>query len=414
MNVEIITIGSELLCGMIVNTNAAFLGRELTKAGFNVVRQTSLHDAPGQLKAGLKEALQRSPIVISTGGLGSTCDDLTKRTAADIFDSGFHFDQSIADELERRYGKQLKSIQDQANIPDKAQIIPNEMGTAPGFIFNANGSMLILLPGVPHELRGMLSNWVLPFLINTFPSAHSRFSRQIHLFGIPESDIDPHLRHLKNLFPQVEMGIYPFTGTVTAHFHLASNNEKTALDILESCVQTIKNNFSGHLFESASGKMEEAIQNLLIQKKMTLAVAESCTGGSIAAKLTRIPGASKYFLGGLVPYSNQMKTHLLNIPEDMLEKHGAVSPEVVAKMSMEALSLANSDWSLAVSGIAGPDGGTPEKPVGTVWAAILQKNHEPFVWNMLLRGSREVIIEKTVNITLGQLYALINKSCSAS
>lgn len=410
INIEIITIGNELLSGMTVNTNTAFLGKQLSNAGYKVVRQTSLPDSAQVIKEELHEALQKSTIVIATGGLGPTCDDLTKHAAADLFYSDFYFDESVAAELEKRYGKKLKSLQDQATIPSKAEIIPNEVGTAPGLIFKSKDSLLILLPGVPKELEEMFSKRVLAYIEKNFPVPLKHFSEQVHIFGLPESDLDPHLRHLKHMFPQIETGIYASSGYLTVNFSVLASNKEAGHEILEPCVKFIQENFTDNLYESLSGKIEEAVQSLFIGKGITLSIAESCTGGSIAAHLTRLPGSSKYFLGSLVTYSNNMKIDLLKVTEKMLNESGAVSSEVVDKMAQSVVDMTNSDWGLAVSGIAGPGGGTPDKPVGTIWAAITSRSGDSYAWSMKLNGNREMIIEKTVNIVLGRLYALVKKS----
>lgn len=407
INIEFISIGDELLCGKTVNTNAAFLGKKIADAGYAITRQTSLPDSRHLLKEGLQEALHHSEIVITSGGLGSTCDDLTKLIAAELFNSDFYFDEAFANQLKARYGTQLKSITEQATLPTKAEIIPNFLGTAPGLIFNNGHSLLILLPGVPKEFEEMVTMFVMGFLEKQITTPLKRYSESLYFFGVFESDADPYLRQLKEIYPAVQMGIYSSLGFLTIQFSIYESSAASASESLKPCVDLISKTFPKNLFESKTGRIEEAILELFTQKKITLSLAESCTGGCLAARLTKVPGASHYFLGSFVTYSNQLKMSILNISQDLLNTHGAVSSEVVGEMARNCLSLAGSDWSVAISGIAGPDGGTPEKPVGTVWMAIASKGQEPVIWNLKLNGNREMIIEKIVNHVLGKLYSLV-------
>lgn len=404
MNIEVIAIGNEILNGAIVNTNAAEIGQALFKAGYRVCRQSSLPDDPKVLKQALKEALERSQLVITTGGLGSTCDDLTRQIAAELFESDFYYHEEIATDLKRRYGDLLINLADQATIPTKASILKNPVGTASGLVFRSASATLILLPGIPREMRIMLVDQVLPFLRHHFPQTTRCVSKALHLFRLSESSVDPLIRKLQKRYPDIEFGIYPSHGTISIHGNIYSLDEKAAEVMLNTALGEVATQFADHCFDSPSGTIEEAIHQLFIQKQWTLSLAESCTGGRISSKLTKIPGASEYFLGAVVSYSNFLKQHLLGVPEELIRTKGAVSEEVVLAMAAGILSEANSRFSIAISGVAGPSGGTPDKPVGTIWAAIAQKGKPPQAWRFQARGTRDMIIEWSANAVLGQLY----------
>lgn len=398
MHIEVVAIGSELLVGSTINTNAADIGRALFQAGYRVDRQSTLPDEAAALKAGLEECLQRSRLVICTGGLGPTCDDITRQTAAALFNSPFRFDAAIAAELKKRYGNALISLEDQATVPVKAAILPNAVGTAPGLVFESPTATLVLMPGIPREMRVMLHEQLIPHLKTHFAPPVPKACRAAHFFSLSESAVDPLIRQLHERFPAVDFGIYPSYGIMSI-YATVDQDKSTQLQALEE----LSAHFAAHHFESPTGKVEEAVWQLFTQKGWTLSTAESCTGGGIAARLTQVPGASAYFLGGIVSYDNALKKKLLNVPESQLTAHGAVSEEVVSAMAQGAIAATGSDVAIAVSGVAGPSGGTAEKPVGTVWLAIAKKGQPPHAWKLQARGNRGMIIEWSINTALGKL-----------
>ena len=391
MKIEIVTIGTEVVRGFTVNTNVAYISQELLKAGFVVSRHTTLPDEATALREGLQDALERSDLVITTGGLGPTQDDITRNIAAKLFDSDFHYDEEVAEDLKRRFSEKLPTLKDQATVPSKAEVMKNPVGTAPGFIIKN----LIMLPGVPNEMKSMFTKQVLPYINSHFPSEKPAHCKVLNLVKVFEFQVDPFLRELNQKYPDVEFGIYPALGLLSIHL----STDKA----LEKPYQELVQKYAPYMYESPSGKIEEAIQLLFIKNGWTLSVAESCTGGSIAAQLTRIPGASDYFLGSLVVYSNELKTQLLNVPADLIKEKGAVSEECVNAMVSGLLQTTVSDFGIAVSGIAGPAGGTPERPVGTIWAAIVKKGNTIRSWKMQLKGNRDTIIDYSVNAVLGEL-----------
>ncbi len=365
MSIEVVAIGNEVLSGMIVNTNASYIGRKFSELGWMLSRHTVLPDEIPVMVQGLKEALQRSTVVIVTGGLGPTIDDLTGAAAAQVC-------KSAPTELS------------------------NPVGSAPGFQYLENSKYLFLLPGVPNEMHAMFDLHVLPVLQKLFPARG--FRKKIHLCFLNEKEIDPLLRNLQQKYPSLDIGIYPSYGKLSVALFALS---KTPIDV---ATEEISTKFAKHIFTAESGNVEEAIHNWMISHKKTLALAESCTGGTISTLLTAIPGASQYFLGSLVTYSNELKTKILEVSPATLEKHGAVSRMVVTEMLQGLFKVTDADYGIAVSGIAGPSGGTNEKPVGTIWYALGGRGKTPVIDTFIAKGNRESIVQMTSKRLLSFLW----------
>lgn len=404
MEIEIIAIGNEVLSGSVVNTNASFISQSLSSEGFVINRHTVVPDDETVLKESLKEALTRSQIVITTGGLGPTCDDISRHVAAELFNSPLHYDEELAEDLKKRYGAYLTTITNQATVPSKARLLKNPAGTAPGFVFQGEHATLIMLPGVPPEMRLMLREQVIPFLRTHYASLFRWYSRKLNMFGVPESSVDPILRQIQFEYPNIRCGIYPGQGVLGVTLSVMAKDEDSALQQLEKPILMISNHFPDKLFDSPTGKLAPLVHQLFIDNGMTLSAAESCTGGCFSAHLTNLPGASQYFLGSVVAYSNELKTEFLGVSKALIAEKGAVSKEVVQEMCLGIQKRTGSDYSVAISGIAGPTGGSSEKPVGTLWCAVGKKGHEPKVWLFQGRGSREMVIERGVNALLFELY----------
>lgn len=403
MNVELIVIGNEVLSGHTVNTNLAFIGKQLDRAGYTLTRETVLSDSHDLLKKGFQEALERNDVVITTGGLGPTIDDVTRLAAAELFESEFRLDQKTLDDLHRRFGDKFPTLTNQATVPDKAQVMLNEVGTAPGLIFHSKQGTLILMPGVPSEMRPMLTNQVIPYLQKTFPLKEKIYRRALHVFELPESVVDDELRKLKEKYPAVDFGIYPGMGVVSVTLSVRADSSEDAEIFLHPPYAELESHFATNCFESESGQVEEAVQKLFIEMGWTLSCAESCTGGAVASRITQHPGSSGYFLGSIVSYANEVKTKALKVPKEMIEEHGAVSEQVVRQMVKGALELTGSDFALAVSGIVGPGGGTDQKPVGLVWCAVQHRDGKPHVWKLNHYWPRHLVITRSVNSLLSNL-----------
>ncbi len=404
MKIEILSIGDELLKGITVNTNAAFISHALHAYGYDVCRQVTVTDEPMHLDTELRAALARNAVIIATGGLGPTLDDRTRKIAACLFGSDFHYDEQIAADLKRRFGEGLTSLKDQATVPTKAHIIQNPVGTAPGFIFTTDGKTLILLPGVPFEMQPMLVEQVIPYLLKKHPPKQPKALRQFFLCLLNENQVDPILRELNIHFPEVEAGIYPGYGTLTVS--LVSKNA-AQLDAFEKELRT---SFANHLYSTSSQKIEEELHTWFIANKRKLALAESCTGGMMAERLTAIPGASDYFLGSFVVYSNALKVHALGVSEATLKKEGAVSEQAVQEMLGGLFKHTEADYAIAVSGIAGPTGGTPDKPVGTVWIGTAKRNEKADISLIHAKGNRQTIILTATQTALAMLWRHTTKA----
>lgn len=389
--IVILAIGNEVVSGQILNRNAQFIAEALTKRGYTIAAQAAVRDEISTIKNALKEAFEKGDVVIATGGLGPTIDDLTREAAAEFFDSPLHLDETIKAELIERFKGRVLSVDHQATVPDKAKVIPNHVGTAPGFLFEEGEKKLILMPGIPSEMIAMFNESVIPLIEKlSLPRLHIA---RICLFNLPESKVDPALRLLKGL----EVGIYPQAGILNVI--LRSSDEAA----LSEASHDLKKLFAENLFEAESGKIEEAVHDKLTSQRKTLALAESMTGGALSARLTALSGASAYYLGGIVSYSNEAKINLLGVSSALIKAEGAVSEPVAKAMCLGAKERFGSDYALSVTGIAGPHGATDNKPVGLVYCAIASPSGVK-TWKLEGRSSRALIIERTINSLLAELY----------
>lgn len=407
MKIEIISIGDEILKGRILNTNVSFLSHLLQKNGYSVFRQTTLPDEKEQLRSGLEEALSRGDLVICTGGLGPTLDDITREVAAEVFDSDFYIDPSLAEELKKRYQDRYSAVEDQARIPRKAKALHNSVGSAPGLVFSERGKTLILLPGVPKEVESLFIEQVIPLLHQQWPVGQAKKMIQMNFCVVYESLIDPLLRELSVQHPSVEFGIYP------GHGFLCVCILSSDADALSAVQKALEKHFGNYHFHAPSGKIEEALMAWFVKHQKTLAFAESCTGGMLASHVTALPGSSAYFLGSFVVYSNAMKEQILGVSQETLKANGAESEETVREMLEGVFKRTSADFAIAVSGIAGPSGGTEEMPVGTIWAAIGERGKSPDVGKFVCRGTRETNILLATNYLLGALWRKVEKGIPA-
>lgn len=367
--IEIVAIGNELLSGLTSNTNTFWLSQRLFELGYWVSRHTSLPDNEAAITKGLQEAWDRSAFVIVTGGLGPTIDDITAPLAIKLF--------------------------------GKPTLLPNSVGSAAGMLYEK----AVMLPGVPMEMRAIFDEHVVSFLNSHLSPEEHLFRKRLHFCLIPERAIDPELRRLTELYPEVSFGIYPQPGIVGVSLTSRAKNQQEADKALETPLTLLKEKFKANLFESASGKIEEAVQNLLCEKGKTLSLAESMTGGAVARKIVLKPGCSEFFLGGVVSYSNSSKIKILGVDPDSIEKEGAVSETVARQMAEGALALFGSDYSLSITGVAGPTGGSSEKPIGLAWCALAQREGETLSWKIEGRTtSREMVIEYGTLNLLSHLY----------
>jgi nicotinamide-nucleotide amidase len=406
MYIEILSIGDELLKGVVVNTNAAFLSKSLCENGYLISRQSVFSDDPIVLDKELRAALSRSCILIATGGLGTTLDDHTTKIAAMLFNSEYAYNEELATHLKKRFGN-LKGIDAQAMLPKKAKLLPNSVGLAPGLVFEAENKLLILLPGVPLEMEVMFTEQVLPLLDKKVPVKAKSEERQLHFCMLNEATLDQIIRESMQHFSDVEVGIYPRFGSVS--LNLRSKNRKQ----LDEWDALLSKRLGLYLFSRTTNKIEEALHSWFIKHRKRLSLAESCTGGALSAELVKVAGASDYFLGAFLTYSDALKVGMLGVSEKTLKAFGAVSAETVREMCMGVFQKSDADFAVAVSGIAGPSGGTPQKPVGTVWAAIAERGKAPDVGKFHIAGPRLKVIQATVQYLLGALWRKVEHGISA-
>jgi len=375
VNLEVLTIGTELLLGLTVDTNAAELGRALAAAGAEITRRTTVADRPEAIRAGVAEALDRTGFVITTGGLGPTRDDMTKTVVADLFDKQLVLDDRLLVDLEARFkklGRPMPALnRTQAEVPDGATVLPNPRGTAPGlWVEDARGRVVVLLPGVPREMRGLLVEEVLPRLVaRQGTERRVVLSRTLRTTGIAESALAERVGPIEPEIAPLTLAYLPSVDGVDLRVTAWGLAPRDAEARLAAVVERLRAAVGEHGYGEDGADLAAVVLDALRQGRHRLGVAESCTGGMVAERVTNIPGASATFIGGVVAYADVVKTAALKVPIETLEAHGAVSEETVRAMAEGAQRLFSADCTIAVTGIAGPGGGTPEKPVGTVWFA---------------------------------------------
>ncbi len=392
MIAEILAVGTELLMGQIANTNARYISQKLAELGINVYFHTVVGDNPHRLEETLKMAMERSDIVITTGGLGPTKDDLTKETIARTMNRNLVLHEETLNQIRdffiKKHRQMMKNNEKQAYVPEDCILIPNTNGTAPGCIIEEAGKMVVMLPGPPKEMQPMFENTVFPYLEKLTKVV--LVSKMLKIFGIGESEMETRLMDLVEKQSNPTIAPYVSQGDVTVRVTARCSSEPEALDALRPVVDEIRSRLGDMVYSEGGETMEQVVYKLLLEKKMVLATAESCTGGLLAEKMTSIPGASRIFEQGYITYANKAKAELLGVSEKTMEKHGAVSRETAMEMVRGLKKNTNASVGIAITGIAGPDGGTPEKPVGLVYIAAYV--YDRVVCNSYeLMGNRERI-----------------------
>ncbi len=407
--VEVVTIGSALLTGTVSNSNATFLCNQLTQLGYVVTGCHTVPNTKNELRYALDRVLRERPLVIATGALGPGAGDITKDVVAQIFDSGFRFDDGIAAGLRERYGDDLSILQNEATVPSKATIFPNDIGTAPALVFEALTVTLILLPGSPTEMEAIFTKSVRPYLQKRIETEHRVLRRTVLLPGVRAREVEGVLEELREVNPALRYDIQSMPAILRVTLRTDVADTQSADELLAEASTVLAYRYADNIVDTGDSSIEQAIHRLFISRELTLSVAESCSGGAFAARLTSRPGASSYFRGGVVSYANSVKCNVLSVGDSTLESFGAVSAEVAEQMASGVLNLTGSDYSVAVTGIAGPDGGTPDKPVGTVWLAIAARSGWVTSWMIRGHGSRDRVIEASINAALSRLWLLVSQ-----
>lgn len=402
---HIISIGNELLIGDTVNTNASWIGRSLTESGFDVERVFTIPDNYDLIRTHITESLNYSDFTVVTGGLGPTHDDITKKVVTDIFDCDLVEDKMVMSYIEKIFESRgfhlSESNREQALIPSACEVLFNKQGTAPGMWFEKGGKYLAVLPGVPYEMQYLMKNQVYPKLQSVFTDIEVWITEYFKTAGIPESTLSDQIGSLDEFLNNgVGVAYLPNPGGVTIRISASGSNPAEAENKLTKLRKLLEKKINNYLY--GKGKelsLAEVVGKLLKEKNLTIATAESCTGGFISNEITNIPGSSHYLAGGVVAYSNRSKTELLGVGPEIIQKYGAVSKEVALQMAKGAAEHFASDIGVSTTGIAGPDGGTEEKPVGLVWMGFwIEGKH--FALKAMFSKDRSLTKQRTSMVVL--------------
>ncbi|MBQ1249617.1 MAG: competence/damage-inducible protein A [Selenomonadales bacterium] len=378
MIVELITTGSELLLGEIVNTNSAYLSSALNQAGFDVVYHSTVGDNRTRMRSVMEIALERADIVITSGGLGPTLGDFTKEVMADLLGLPLCLHEPSLDKIKcffaHRHTHMPVNNKKQAMVPEGSYILNNSCGTAPGIVIQHNNKVIIHLPGPPHELKTMVKDELLPYLSKHYPQEAIIVSKELHTYGLGESTVDETLRDILLAQSNPTIALLARPGEILVRITAKANNTTVAEELIADMEKQIRARLGNIIFSTDDKTMEEVVAESLLSNKKTIALAESCTGGLVTSRLTDVRGASAYLIGSVVCYSNDIKEKQIGVPHQTLLDYGAVSEPTARAMAEGVRRLNETDIGVGVTGIAGPDGGTPEKPVGTVYIAVADKN----------------------------------------
>jgi nicotinamide-nucleotide amidase len=402
MRAEIIAVGSELLTPDRLDTNSLFLTSELNQLGIRVVHKAVVGDSPEDIRWSFRHALERAELVVACGGLGPTDDDRTRDTVAELLNRKLRRDETILRRIQERFvrfGRPMPEINSrQAMVPEGAVVLPNPAGTAPGLWLEAEGRIVILLPGVPAELRALFEAEVRPRL-SRVGGKERLFMRDLRITGLPESEVEQRVSPLYAQYPGTESTILATAAGIQLHPHMWSDDATRAEKVLDEMAERMAAALGENVFSTQGETLEQVVARILMENRATIAVAESCTGGMLAERLTNVPGSSAYFLGGAVVYSNGLKTSMAGVPAELIELKGAVSPGVALALAIGIRKRSGATLGIGVTGIAGPAGGTAEKPVGLVHIAIADGN-EPSEKTFHFTGDRDQIRQRA---TLGAL-----------
>ena len=417
MKAHIITIGDEILIGQIIDTNSAWMAQELNQIGAFVVEMQSVADTKEAIIQALKRAIKQADVILLTGGLGSTKDDVTKKTLADFFNTGFVFDQNTYNkisELFQRRGKTMTAAhREQCLMPQNAVLLSNKMGAAPGMWFQEQNRVFVSMPGVPHEMKYIMQHEVLPRLVEHFPKqpiAH----RTILTVGEGESRLAARIEAFVNHLPQhIKIAYLPSIGSVRLRLTGTGTDEAALNAEMDTKTQQLSELIKEFVFGYDNERLEEVVGKQLKNQNKTLATAESCTGGYLAHRITSVSGSSAYFMGSLIAYSNEVKMKQLGVSKKTLEEFGAVSEQTVKEMVAGTLYSLQTDMAVATSGIAGPTGGTPDKPVGTIWLAVGNKDYTQ-TRKLQLGKNRLKNIEYSSVVALDMIRKFLNNGANIS
>lgn len=374
MRAAILTIGQEILIGQVVDTNSAWIASRLNEIGIEIHEILSIPDLSERIISSVRQLNNEYDLVLVTGGLGPTSDDITKPALCKAFNCGSILHEPTLEHIKNIFTSRGLPLTDlnskQAEVPDCCEVLPNPLGTAPGMWFNADKSILVSMPGVPFEMKGIMENYVLPRL-KSASGNRVIIHKTIHTFGLPESFLAEKLSEWEKELPQsISIAYLPSPLSIRLRISSTGYNNDEIDSLIQLQIDKLYKIIPENIFGFGDDTMALVVGKLLKSKKSTLAVAESCTGGTISEMITANSGSSEYFLGGVVAYSNELKKRLLGVDGNHLTTYGAVSQQVVESMAIGIRKVTGADYAIATSGIAGPTGGTPQKPVGTIWIAV--------------------------------------------
>jgi nicotinamide-nucleotide amidase len=399
MHAEIITIGDELLIGQVVDTNSAWMATLLNQHGIKVHQITSVSDNREHIIEALTATAKRADIILITGGLGPTRDDITKSTLCDYFKVGLRFDAEAYKDVEHLFkirGREVTEInKKQAELPANCIALRNKNGTAPGMWFEDKGKVYVSMPGVPYEMKALMTDEVIPRLKKKF-TLPVILHKTVLTQGIGESMLAERIEKWEDSLAEhnIKLAYLPSAGMVRLRLSVSGTDENKLKQIIDQKVKELLPLAESYIYGYDNDTLESVVGKLLKEKNKTVSTAESCTGGYIGHLITTVPGSSDYFKGSVVAYANEIKENILGVKAETIEKHGAVSQQVVEEMATGICKKFNTDYSVAVSGIAGPTGGTPDKPVGTVWIAV--KSPKNLVSKKFLFGDNR---ERNIQVT---------------
>lgn len=377
MKAQIITIGDELLIGQTIDTNSAWIGAEMSKLGFDVIRKLSIHDRRGDILESLKESEGKYNVVLITGGLGPTSDDITKQTLCEYFNTrlivNYEVLEMVKEMMSRRNFPMNENNRKQAEVPESCRVLKNGAGTAPGMWFEKDGTIYISMPGVPHEMKYIMTEHVIPGLEKRF-SSQVIIHKNIMTYGSPEAQLAELLGEFEASAPkEIKLAYLPAAGIIKLRLTATGADRKYLNMLINEQVRTLYKTIPDLIYGENEDTFEVVIGKLLKERGQTISTFESCTGGRIAEMITSVPGSSEYYKGSVIAYDNNVKIELLGISRLLIDRFGAVSEQVVIKMAEGGRKLLKTDFAVATSGIAGPDGGTESKPVGTIWISVTSK-----------------------------------------
>ncbi len=401
--VKIVCIGNEILSGETLDTNSQFIAEQLTNMGIPVNGIETIADDLPTIIDNINCNAIANDLTIFTGGLGPTYDDITKTAIAKAFNCDLEVKPLLLTELAKRYGGEKPYVIEQATQPALAKILNNKLGSAPGLLFEQK-NLVCFLPGVPHEMKSIFEVSLLPIIQTRF-NLQPHLKHQLYFHQLAESKLNAFVHQLITKFDNISLGLYPKLSLVKLNLILNENiktSNSASLQEFNQLVDTIKTQFANQLTPMPS--LAESIQAICLSKKLTVATAESCSGGGVAAKLTAISGSSEYFLGSVVAYANSIKHKVLNVPKQNLTIYGAVSKETVSCMLQGVKQLMQSDYAVAVSGIAGPGGGSDTKPVGLVYIGVIDQQNKIHIKKYNFTGNRAIITKRAINNALADLF----------